>query len=486
MNLADALALHARHRPDHPAVIDGDETLSHCDLHARVVGATSRLVAAGAARGDIVGVLMADSASSLVSIFAVARIGAIALPIDGAQPLAEIEHVVTSFHVKLLVGVKRITAIAGRPIIDIAAPSNPGLTADAAHAFADDATLPCELATSSGTTGAPKAYLVTHAQQLERFKAIASLGIDAEDRYLALIGMQFNMGLRGCMAGVHFGGTVVLNQRIHTVDKLVATAARLRITWTYLVPGLLRPLLSREAGDRPLLPNIRRLISMGAKLWPDQREIVRRHLTPHLYEIYGATEVGWVTCASPDDHTRRPDSVGRLMPGCALEVVDAAGRLVPPGEVGLVRFRGPGMTSGYHHDPTTSARQFRGGWFYPGDLGIIDVEGYFYYKGRADDVINCDGIKVYPAEIEAVLLSHSAVVEAAVAGWTTPSRQEVPIAFVICRSVASEAELAAYCRERLATHKVPAEICIMSRLPKTANGKVLKRRLTEMFATGDI
>jgi long-chain acyl-CoA synthetase len=184
---------------------------------------------------------------------------------------------------------------------------------------------------------------------------------------------------------------------------------------------------------------------------------------------------------TPADQDAEPAAIGRIAAGIEAQIVDANGQPVAPGTVGLVGFRGACFPTGYIGDAAATARGFRDGWFYPGDLAAIDERGYFHFKGRADDVINCQGVKFYPVEVEKALLAHPAIKEAAVVGAADPFYGEVAVAFLVTSSGSAVSELEQFCGRRIAAHKVPRSFVFVKQLPRNRSGKVLKRELKEAY-----
>lgn len=478
IHLVENLRLIARARPDDPAVIDGERIWSFAELHRAATNVAVVLRRAGIGRGDIVALRLEDSALYLIVIYALMRVGAIAQPLDLSLTNAERSLLLRRFGAKAIIAAPGAMAVGEVPMLAaseawLAATADPNAIDDVPF----DPTLPCHLATSSGTTGAPKGFFLDHVQQKARFRFYAGLGIGRGDRHLAAIGLHFSVGLRSALGAIDLGGVAVVNQGLTDAASFVTACLRRDITWTYMVPVYLRMLVDAARGTRLMLPRMRCLIVTGAKLWDQERRAIREHLTPNLYETFGANETGAVTVASPADQDMRPGSVGRGLPGWEVEAVGPDDAALPPGELGELRMRGPGLVAGYVGDAEASTRQFRDGWFYSGDLGSVDGDGYVTIGGRADDRINFNGIKFHPAEVEAVLLAHPAVAEAAVVGWITPRQQEVPIGFVVRRGEADQRGLIDFCRSRLAAYKIPMKIIFMPELPKTGSGKVLRREL---------
>jgi long-chain acyl-CoA synthetase len=224
------------------------------------------------------------------------------------------------------------------------------------------------------------------------------------------------------------------------------------------------------------------IISGGEPLPTALREAFLSRFGVPLYEAYGMTETSLaISLNTPQMH--KPGSVGRLIPGMQVRIVDDAGNELPEGQPGEIWVKGPMVMKGYHNLPTeTAAALTPDGYFKTGDLGRLDADGFLYITGRKKDLIIVAGEKASPREIEEMLMSHPAVAEAAVVGKKDASRGEVVVAFVIAREGQSPTteELREFCREQgLAQWKVPREVRIVEDLPRSATGKVLKRVLAE-------
>jgi acyl-coenzyme A synthetase/AMP-(fatty) acid ligase len=248
-----------------------------------------------------------------------------------------------------------------------------------------------------------------------------------------------------------------------------------------LTPAHLTFLLDHPADQEPLFPSVRAMVVGSAPLTHERRLLVRRRLTPNFYEQLGTNEAGPLIVSGPADQDARPQAIGRVVDGVEAQVLGEDGRPLPPGEVGLVGFRGEGLPTEYVGNPEATRRAFHDGWFYPGDLAAIDSDGFFFFKGRADDVINNEGVKFYPIEIEKVLLAHPAVAEAAVIGWPHRRHGEVAVAFVVATKQLTVPELQAFCHQQIADYKVPSRIAFVNNMPKNPTGKILKSRLKEIF-----
>lgn len=476
MNLQDDVERISIERPDCPAVIDVDRDWNFRDFHHAVRGVASQFETEGIGRGDRVGVALGNTAGHLICIYALARLGAVACPLE-----------VRTFGVQLAalcarLGIRRL-AVAPETELPQPHPASEILVIDITRSGtrspspAPGGEAPFELTFSSGTTGEPKPFLISHRLQEERLETFAHLGIGGQDRYLALIGLGNDMGLRCAMAALRKGGSVALVRTPCEIRDLIHRSRTARASWTYLVPGHVRAMLQYPfAEESQPLGHFRNILVAGARLWPDERSAAIRLLCPGITEVYGANEVGIVTATRPGKEDPDEGTVGRPVEGFAVEVVDDAGRKLPPGVDGHVRFRGPGRVAGYLDLPEATSRSFREGWFHPGDIGHIDEGGRLHFVGRSDDQINVGGFKFYPAEIEAVLRTHPAVRDCVVLGWKR-GRIEVPAAFVEVAVSVGPDELLAHCRARLAPMKLPGRILFRDSLPRSPTGKIRRQVL---------
>lgn len=484
MNIADSLDLSARARPHHPAIEDGDRIVSYAELSALTGRAQTALRAAGVGPGERVVVALPDSPEHVAVIFALARLGAVSLSLDRSLPEPEILRATASLSMKLAVVADERATFAGAPAIAAAALLAHGHAADPMPSPDDgEGDRPLMLIQSSGTTGAPKRLLLTHRQMLARNRRlIAALRLGAGDRFLQAVSLSFLSGRRRCMSLLAVGGTVVLNQAA-SVDRLLACLGDRAITYTALTPMHLRALLHRVDSATPLFSRLRATVST-APVADAERRLARRRLTPHFYETYGTNELGDLAMATPADQDRRPNAIGRLLDGVSAAVVGDDGAALPPGRPGMIRFRAPDSPTAYFENPDATARHFKAGWFYPGDRAALDEDGYIMFMGRADEAINNAGAKFYPPEVEAVLLGHPQVAEAAVVGAPHPPFGEAAVAFAVSASPPPYPDLAGYCVGRIALHKIPVRVIWLDAMPKLRTGKPDKGRLRQILLRG--
>jgi fatty-acyl-CoA synthase len=356
----------------------------------------------------------------------------------------------------------------------------PGAVREAKTHAAPDGNLGWRLVLSSGTTGAPKATLRTHAKAIAA-SAIqrSAMALSAADRYLAFIELGFYVGHSRCL-DIHLaGGSVVMHHRQSTA-AFFAQVRDARISLLTFTPAVLRKVLAAMPRRARSLPGLRLLRLESMALTQDLLREIVADVTPNVFNAYGTNETGMLACGMGEELLRFPGAVGRAAPGVELQVVDDDGVPLAAGETGLVRARSPAMAGSYLDDPEATARGFRGGWFYSGDCGTLSADGRFAYRGRADDQMNYDGIKIFPAEIEQALLAHPAVADVAAFPMRAAEGHDIPAAAVVLRDPRALAGLRAWVRERLGA-RTPKIIAAVNAVPRNPLGKVLRRELREMI-----
>jgi long-chain acyl-CoA synthetase len=302
------------------------------------------------------------------------------------------------------------------------------------------------------------------------------MGLAGSHRFLCTLPLYYSGGRNSCMAHLLRGDCVVLYSSLFDSAEYLDVVNRQRITAGMVVPSMVRQLLATD-GREPLLPGLSKLFCGGAPLHAvEKREAVRK-LTPNFHERYGTAETLLISLLRPEDFAHKADSVGQPHSLAEIEVVDENNLPLPGGDVGRLRFRGPGMGSPLPEQ--TSETSFHDGWYYPGEIARVDEAGYIFLQGRTSDVIIRSGAKVFPAEVEAALLEHPGVVEAAVLGRRGDDNEEAVMAFVVPRGMLQAGELLAHCRRRLTPHKVPREIHFLQELPKNTAGKIDKTALAK-------
>jgi len=481
MNIADIIDHHAHDRSEHPAIEDGDRVVSYADLADRLRVAAANLQGNAISPGDRVGVMLPDSAEHLIVLQALLKVGAVIVTIDLALPPIEKDRMVSRLGLKAVIKSATANGIANvcNLLIEEICPqvlANGGRF-DRPEIDGDH---PAMILQSSGTTGNPKYFVRTHAGHLESMRRYAKYeGWKPEDRCLVIIGIGFQAGRNAYLGLLHLGATVVISHA-QSVESLVVEMVRKRISVIRLTPTHLQMLLDHAASASRLFPLLNVMAVGTAPITQGQRRLARERLTPNFIEWFGSNEAGLLAIATPADQDAFPDAAGRLVDEVEAQVVDTNHNPLPIGQVGQIRVRGPGISSCYLDDVQATSRAFHNGWFYPGDLAVLNERRYLIFKGRADDVINMSGVKFYPIEVEDALKCHPDVLDAAVIAWPDSHYGQVPIAFVTCRIKTAAGALRNFCAQYVAPYKLPVAIVFLPELPRNALGKILKGNLREM------
>lgn len=476
--LADALALNARMRPTHPALLADGVALDHAALDAAVNRLAQTLLARGVAPGARLALCLGDHPLHVIALWSLARLGIAVLPMDhrwAPTERAAARAVFPCTH--SLVETRCADGLPGEVIADDAFLAQFGAAPATPPPRPAEDDPPMVVALSSGTTGTPKGPLIRQSHMRARFIGHhVGLGFDRADRFLVATPLHHGGGRGFAMSVLWAGATVRLFCPPWEPPALDQAIADFGATATFLVPTQLRRCLATWPPDAPpRWPGLRSLISTGAALAPAERLAVRARLSPRLHDYYGSTEGGGATVLPPGEMDAHGDSVGRAGFGIELQVVDAAGTALPPGEEGAIRWRGPSVPDDVPGDPA-----FRDGWFRPGDRGVIDAGGWLRVTGREGEMIIRGGANIHPREVEEALRAIPGVEDAAVLGISDDEYGQEIAAAVIAPGL-DPAALRAAASARLAAYKVPRRWAFVETLPRNAGGKVVKAALLPLF-----
>lgn len=496
MTLVDLIARTAQRNPDRPAIVFRDRGLSYDDLLRAAGAAATTLANAGIRYGDRVVLLSPNLPEFAVGYFGILMAGGIVVPLNPLLKADELRYVLEDSGAAVMVGVamtvpslQAASAGLGRPCPILAVDDPGGLPPDdrLRDGTAVEARIPVPCASddvavclyTSGTTGRPKGALLSHGNLLANLSSFRDvLHVTEEDVFLAVLPLFHAYGATVLLLEpLSVGATVVLEPRF-VPDAVLRAIARHRVTLFAGVPSMYAVLAGTPRPDGDFTA-WRLCISGGAPLPVTVAEAFEARYGLPIYEGYGPTECAPVLTVNPPFGMRKLGSVGPPIPQVELRVVDERGEPLPTGEVGEIVARGPNVMRGYLNRPAETAAVLRDGWYHTGDMGRADEDGYYYIVDRKTDLILVGGLNVYPREVELVLESHPAVAEAAVVGVPDPVRGEAPKAFVIPkngRDVATQ-DLLSWCRQRLANYKVPRTVVLVSDLPRSVTGKILKTGL---------
>ena len=483
--------INARAFPDKPAIHDRRGTLTWRRLDARANRLARALAANGVGPGDRVAALLRNGRELIEVFVACQKIAAVPCPLNTWGKTAELRSAFENARPKFLVFERQHAAQA-----EEAAPSElPRVEvgpddSDYEQLLATQSTRPLPPVTlhrsaprlvihTSGTTGRPKgAKRATGIQDARRLMALLSvIPYHRQDVILVPAPMFHSFGILNFTIAAVLGATLVLPERFDPEESF-ELIERHAVTVAAFTPVMLHRLISLpEAKRRADVSSLRVTLVSGSSLPPSLRERAREVLGETLYDLYGSTEAGWVAIATPEDVAKRPDSVGRPVPGVDVVVLGDNGEPLSTGEIGPLYIRSDMKFEGYTGGEETAERD---GLFGLGDLGHLDEDGYLHVEGRADDMVVVGGENVYPIEIEEVIRAVEGVDDVAVAGAPDPEYGRALVAFVV--GDVSEERLLAACRESLASYKVPKRVERVAELPRTSTGKVLTRELVSALA----
>jgi fatty-acyl-CoA synthase len=514
-------------RPQAEAVAFRGERLTYAALRAQVDALAGALLALGVGRGERVAVLLPNRPEWLVTAFAAAKLGAVTVAVSTFSTPREIAWTLEHAQPRVLVTTEsfrgrdylgavhdlcpelarsapgalhseRLPALRAVITIDtrhhdgvarwadvLARGSGTGTAGVAAAAAAVSPQDVCFVLYTSGSTATPKGVMLAHGGVIANgFDIGERQHLTAADRLWLAVPLFWSFGSANALPAIlTHGGTIVLQESFEPGEALALLDGE-RCSVYYGMANMARALLEHPDRPRRALAAMRTGLTIG--LPEDVQMTIEAVNARELCNVYGATET-YGNCAVTDAHDPlevRLTTQGRPLPGMQVRVVDpATGRPLPAGEVGEFRVRGH-LTPGYYRDPEQTRAAFDAdGSFVTGDLGLVGEDGRLRFRGRLKELIKTGGANVAPLEVEAILLTHPAVKQAYVVGVTDRERGEVGVAAVELNqgAVATAEALTAFCRERLASYKVPARIVFRTaeEFPRTATGKVQKPRLRE-------
>ena len=471
--------------------------ISYGNLREQVIAVAEALAAHGIRRGDRVGMALPNGLPTIVAFLAAAEAGT-AAPLNPSYREEEFKFYLedTSARVLLLPPTgaeeaRRAAAGANVPVLPVDMDASGRITVDGkVGGQSYDAPRPDDVALilhTSGSTGRPKRVPLTHANlSISSHNVSATYQLSPSDVALCVMPLFHVHGLvASTLATLATGGTVVVPAKFSPLS-FWRIARDSGATWYSAVPTIHQLLLARaEPGSKPAgAEKLRFIRSCSAALPPQVMHDLEAAFGAPVLEAYGMTEAAHQMASNPlPPADRKPGSVG---PGTnvGITIRDEKGNVLAAGERGEVCISGPNVVTGYENNPEANATAFFGEWFRTGDQGMLDEHGYLSLTGRLKEMINRGGEKISPREIDEVLLAHPGIAEAVSFGVAHPTWGEEVAAAVVLRegTAATESEILAFCRERLADYKRPKQIFITDAIPRTATGKIQRRVVAQAFS----
>ena len=491
---------------------------TNMDIAREAAQLATGLQALGIKKGDRVIVMMLNCPEVLIAYQAIARAGALIIPVMPLLKAPEVRYIAENSTAKVVFTSPVLlpllsSALADVPTVQhIISTGNPEVQATRAqstgdtgsrsyaiHAYSDivkqgeagaehflspeDAVPVAEddiavILYTSGTTGRPKGVVLTHRSLISN--ALGGRGPERETRdeghTLAVLPLAHAYGILAANVFFLRGQTIVAHPRFDT-SAVLSAIERHHIVSFAGVPAMFVALLFTPDTDKYDTSSLQTCVSGSAPLPKAVLEGFEQKFGCRILEGYGLSEASAALTGHSLEMERRPGSVGKPLPNVEVLVVDENDQPVPVGEIGEVIARGPNVMTGYYNMPDETEAALKNGWLHTGDMGRFDEDGYLYIVERKKDLIIRGGFNIYPRDVEEVLSRHPAVSEVAVVGIPSERMGEEVKAFVVTRAPVDAETLLAYCREWLANYKTPSEIEFISVLPRNAVGKIDKKEL---------
>ena len=478
-NYCEILYSNLERNPGGSAIWYEGQFWSYAQLCGFVDGFSSFLSRHGVSRGDKVCVFLPNSLSLAVSVFSIARLESICVPIDSVCGTEEIRHCIEFSEPSLIITdetlVKTLSAVSADIKTVCVTPND--FQGDApAKPTANNSSHKAIYLFSTGSTGKPKCVARSHANMIALAENHTStINWDSEDRILFSIPISHTYGLGNFISAVSVGACCYFLPRFNRKDVLDVVEKE-GITVFPAVPFML-DVLARSAihGDYDF-PRLRHVISAGAPLAEETFFSFNRTFGVYPRQLYGSSETGVMTINTAENIVQKRLSVGMAAQNVVIRVVSETGSDLPAGQTGEIIIKSPSMTDGYVDFPEETQRVFIDGFYHTGDLGMFDTEGYLFIQGRKKLFINISGNKVDPFEVENLLMTHGKITEAAVIGVKGDGGREEVKAFIVADGL-TRMDIVSFCREKVSDYKIPAKMEFIDTLPRSPSGKVLREKL---------
>jgi long-chain acyl-CoA synthetase len=500
MTLVEMLEGNAKRSPEKPAILYHDAKITYKELNETVNKLSNALTAMGFKKGERVGLMLPRVPELVASFLSIAKVQGIAVPISFELLSEKIRTILTNILPRCLIVYSRFLDLARRsfpsgleiPIIAVGdrgkgediswaemlqgkSPDNPSL-----EVKDDDLVY---LNYTSGSTGNPRGAVTTHSNiYWNTVASVDTLGLTTDDVHICMFA-PFAHPHEIFARPLYLGGTMVLVDKIYP-KSIAETISRHRVTCMMGLSPMYENLLDLIEHKNYDLSSLRIPESGGMYTRTDLIRRFKQKVGVPIIPVWGSTETTGIAIANrPGEHIL-PGSIGKPCASYEVRIVDDNDRELPPGEIGEMIFKGPAVVERYYEKVSVDQICFKNGWYYSGDLGRKDEKGNFYFVERKTGMMKVAGLKVYPLEIEMVLMEHPDIKEVAVVSSREKLRGEIPRAIIVTRNgiELTEKEVQGFCKERLPNYKIPRIVEIRKSLPKTVSGKIDKKELQLEYA----
>jgi long-chain acyl-CoA synthetase len=493
MNIVDCVKRGHLLFPNKIALIFEDKFYTYQKLDLLVNLVANSLQGLGIQKGDRVALFLPNIPEFVITYLGILKIGAIAVSVNVMLKGAEVTHILNDCSTKAIITTEALceqvkesdlpelqyiliaegTAKKGISLDRLIANASPEATTEEMESHS-----PACIVYTSGTTGFPKGATLSHGNIISNMYSHSfCCGMESHDKLLLYVPLFHCFGQNAVLnSGFSVCATIILQRRFD-LERVLQTIATHKVTMFFGVPSVFIKMLNTDISGCNL-ESVRYYFSAAAPMpvevvqhWQDRYGFV-------IYEGYGLTETS--PCASYNHNQKyKLGSIGTPIENVEMQIVNADGHQVQPGKLGEIVIKGPNVMLGYWNRPWETAQVMKNGWFYTGDVGQMDKEGYFYIVGRLKDMINVSGFKVYSTEVENVIYQHPAVAEVAVYGVPDPVKSEIVKANIVLKSgqETTGEQIIKFCFEKIAAYKIPHAIEFVDSIPKNSTGKVLKEVL---------
>jgi len=499
MNMTNFIKPWVEKTPDKTAVIYEDKRITYAQLDRLINKVANALTGLGLKKGEVVSVYLMSSPELYLSYLGAVRAGFVINVLNIMLKEIELEYILKDCKASVLIYdsrrkdvVDRVKGnieslkheiIVGEKSGDI--PTFQELIEKASDEFTpvevDENEDLCHLMYTSGTTGWPKGVMATHKNIYHNLTEFGKIHYNENDIIYVATPIFHCWGLiNGTYAMWSRGGTVITIERFYP-DKALDDIEKYRPTVFIGVPPMYNLMVKTPDVEKRKLDSVVFCLSAATKMPPELIKMVEQTLKWKYAEAWGLTEVSCVGTTAPYWETRI-GSCGRAMGGAQLKTVDEEGNELPPGKEGELCIKGPCVTKGYLNKPEATKEVFKeDGWFHSGDIAYLDEDGFAYIVDRKKDMINVGGEKVFPSEVEDIVLTNPKIKDVVIVGVPDELKGEKVKAFIQLKEgeKATEDEIIQFCKEKMAPYKVPSEVEFLEELPRSAAGKALRRLLRD-------
>lgn len=499
MNVSNIIKRHVTETPEKTAIIFGERRISYSELDRLINRAAEGFTNLGLKQGDVLSLFLPSLPELIIAYMGSVRAGVTLNLVNAMLQKTEVAYILNDCSSRaVLSDEKRLPIIETlRPevssLTDVILleeqdgspyPSFRSMLASGSGEFdpprTEDSDL-CHLMYTSGTTGWPKGVMATHLNIWHNSSEFGKVHFTSEDTIMVATPIFHCWGLiNGTLGMLSKGGTVITVERFYP-DQVLCDIERLKPTVFQGVPPMYNLMLKDPERDVRDVSSVVFCLSAATKMPENLIRQIEGVLGWRYAEAWGLTEVSCVGSTSPYTETRI-GSCGRGMDDAVLKVVDEEGNILPPGEQGELCVKGTCVTNGYLNKPDVTAEVFDPeGWFYSGDIAYMDDDGYAYIVDRKKDMINVGGEKVFPSEVEDMMIEHPKIKDLVIVGIPDDLKGEAPKAFIQLTEgeKTTAEEIREYCRSRMAPYKMPVAVAFLKEIPRSAAGKALRRQLRD-------